>query len=293
MLVRHLWYAQQMPNTCRTCGNPITSALHNGGTCKAFKTYASYKYQDDSRGYQTLDWQTAKQLLLLPCVYCGFTPAGGLDRKDNFKGHTADNVLPCCPFCNITLGVLSYEAKLVLAPALAELRRRGLVTGADGPRIKHAQKLRRGSQPELTNRLSAAQSEIFWSNVSRGADNECWLWHGPLDGNRAAIQFEDLTTLSQKPYIFMAVRVAYATTKGLIDGSDTVHRQCNNIACMNPNHLYIDKKRTSSDAAEQLRLVRDRYANGESIYSIATSLDATQMSVHNVVYAVALPAPAR
>lgn len=34
------------------------------------------------------------------CSYCGF-PATGFDRVDNSKGHSKDNVVPCCKECNV------------------------------------------------------------------------------------------------------------------------------------------------------------------------------------------------
>ena len=36
----------------------------------------------------------------LPCVYCGVTPAGGLDRIDSSKGYSPANTDPCCRGCN-------------------------------------------------------------------------------------------------------------------------------------------------------------------------------------------------
>lgn len=36
-----------------------------------------------------------------PCTYCGTTNRPiGADRIDNDKGHTKDNVVPCCKICN-------------------------------------------------------------------------------------------------------------------------------------------------------------------------------------------------
>lgn len=44
------------------------------------------------------------QLIALPCTYCGFPTYDatgiGLDRIDNTKGYSPDNVLPCCGECN-------------------------------------------------------------------------------------------------------------------------------------------------------------------------------------------------
>lgn len=36
-----------------------------------------------------------------PCYYCGFKiDTIGLDRRDNLKGYTKKNVVPCCEICN-------------------------------------------------------------------------------------------------------------------------------------------------------------------------------------------------
>jgi len=36
-----------------------------------------------------------------PCYYCGEKREIGLDRIDSNKGYSFDNVLPCCPTCNL------------------------------------------------------------------------------------------------------------------------------------------------------------------------------------------------
>ena len=52
----------------------------------------------------TITKEQHKDLLTLPCYYCGNTLFGetgaGLDRKDNSKYYTLNNVLPCCCSCN-------------------------------------------------------------------------------------------------------------------------------------------------------------------------------------------------
>jgi hypothetical protein len=61
------------------------------------------------------------------CHYCWGTlsPTGhGLDRMDNSRPHTADNVVPCCTFCNDRKGHLfSYDEMMLLAPALREIQK--------------------------------------------------------------------------------------------------------------------------------------------------------------------------
>jgi len=45
-----------------------------------------------------------------PCHYCGCDiEVTGLDRKDNSKGYTLDNVVSCCWGCNTKKGTKPYE----------------------------------------------------------------------------------------------------------------------------------------------------------------------------------------
>lgn len=45
------------------------------------------------------DW-FVKNILKSQCIYCGSKEKLGCDRIDNSKGHTYDNVVPCCYICN-------------------------------------------------------------------------------------------------------------------------------------------------------------------------------------------------
>ena len=45
-----------------------------------------------------------------PCVYCGDEiQTVGLDRADNSKGYTMDNILPCCSTCNAMKSKMSID----------------------------------------------------------------------------------------------------------------------------------------------------------------------------------------
>lgn len=87
------------------------------------------------------DFDTFLKLSQLPCHYCGAPPSrtinrydqdkrhprraeadftyNGLDRIDNAKDHSPENVLPCCTTCNIMRGTLDQ------AEFLAHVRRIG------------------------------------------------------------------------------------------------------------------------------------------------------------------------
>jgi len=124
------------------CGNEIilpSNNLLNSHTksCGCLKTLpigiaamnsliASYKYEAKKRGY---DWNlTKKQFKKITqqnCYYCGIRPNqsclsknpqcngdyihNGIDRVDNTKGYTIDNVVPCCGICNMAKGKQTQE----------------------------------------------------------------------------------------------------------------------------------------------------------------------------------------
>lgn len=80
-----------------------------------------------------IDFETFAELSIKPCYYCGCEPNkrvedkrhgnkrqrrrvsdttiyyNGLDRIDNSRGYTADNVVPCCTQCNYSKRTMSME----------------------------------------------------------------------------------------------------------------------------------------------------------------------------------------
>jgi len=78
----------------------------------------------EKRGYEWhLTKEQVRSLSKLPCYYCGVEPSqvtrypsmngvyvyNGLDRVDNNKGYTIDNVVPCCKVCNRAKGTATLE----------------------------------------------------------------------------------------------------------------------------------------------------------------------------------------
>ena len=70
---------------------------------KASKMISAYKNKDRKMGVSVCDMDinwVILNILTKPCVYCGDTYRIGADRINNTKGHTKDNVIPCCYDCN-------------------------------------------------------------------------------------------------------------------------------------------------------------------------------------------------
>ena len=68
---------------------------------KASKMVSSYRIKDNKKGfYCDITVEQMLNIMNQPCIYCGDTNKIGCDRIDNNKGHTIDNVVPCCVECN-------------------------------------------------------------------------------------------------------------------------------------------------------------------------------------------------
>jgi hypothetical protein len=64
--------------------------------------YSTYKFGAMQRNLNfSLTIEEFTTMWQLPCTYCGDEiDTIGLDRVDNTKGYTIDNVVPCCTTCN-------------------------------------------------------------------------------------------------------------------------------------------------------------------------------------------------
>ena len=135
---------------CISCGVDIKAQQnqlqrHSGkcGSCSQKKTPYMFIYNELKNHRRkdvefTLTFDEFLNLISNPeCKYCGVkleyhehsrtngihnTRAHQLDRKDNSKGYTFDNVVPCCWECNrLKSDRFTYDEFLLLSPILKEI----------------------------------------------------------------------------------------------------------------------------------------------------------------------------
>lgn len=91
---------------------------------RAINLFNIYKWKDKKNNRECdLDTETVIRLTSMPCEYCSTTKNIGLDRLDNLKGHTKNNVVPCCIDCNkIKSNSLTYDEMKLIAPIIKKIQ---------------------------------------------------------------------------------------------------------------------------------------------------------------------------
>ncbi len=114
--------------------NQMFSQMRAAGVDVARFILREARRSDTLRG-QTCDLSKQEIELLISqgCQYCGERDLRmTLDRIDNSKGHTRDNVVPACIRCNYARRDMPYEAWLCLTEGMRRARELGLFKGWTG-----------------------------------------------------------------------------------------------------------------------------------------------------------------
>lgn len=113
---RHLAKKRRQSSNYRIT-NPVATIVND---CKASD-------KKKGRGENDLDRAFVEELIRNGCSYCGDDQLRmTLDRMDNSKPHTRENVVPSCIRCNYIRGSMPYTAWLNMVPAVRSTRELGL-----------------------------------------------------------------------------------------------------------------------------------------------------------------------
>jgi len=111
----------------------INSVKKPDGTAAFNAMYNSYRGRALRKNIEfELIKKDFREVIEMNCFYCGAEPSrkfkkrkdvymcNGIDRINNDKGYTKDNIVPCCPTCNYAKRKMSQEDFLLWAQKLYE-----------------------------------------------------------------------------------------------------------------------------------------------------------------------------
>jgi len=140
---------------------------------------------------------------------------------------------------------------------------------------------------------------LFWKNVQKGEDYECWLWKGEVDIlsgfgiSRSLVSGGDV--------VRQAHRIAYILSFGTVPDHHTVRHKCRNRLCCNPGHLiamrkhpeeedeyivthyYYDSVRTPRLSDFEKRRIKDLREEGQTLRSIANHFKVSVSTVSRAI----------
>jgi hypothetical protein len=132
----------------KSCGCIGHSSRALGGG-QGLKNKAVRQYQNNAKD-GGLEWALSNEqsiaLMENHCHYCGSAPSrtirkphcagefkcNGIDRKDNTKGYTVENTVPCCTFCNFKKSSTGY----IEFAAWVDRVHRHWASGFSGPQLE-------------------------------------------------------------------------------------------------------------------------------------------------------------
>lgn len=99
---------------------------------RARAIFADSRKSDKLKGRSSdgLTVELIRSLIGSGCHYCGdLSRKMTIDRIENSKGHSSDNILPSCIVCNLVRGSMPYGAFVLLVPGLKQAFASGLLNG--------------------------------------------------------------------------------------------------------------------------------------------------------------------
>jgi hypothetical protein len=131
------WYKSQGLQ-CRRCWNlyqkehrkPRPKEKVSEENARPINRFRRLRASTKTRGHEVLiNFNQFEEISNQPCIYCqnklceSSSQGSNLDRIDNSKGYTIENVRPCCKICNSIRNIfLSVQETHIVVQALLKFR---------------------------------------------------------------------------------------------------------------------------------------------------------------------------
>lgn len=140
----------------------------------------------------------------------------------------------------------------------------------------------------------------FWERVAVGEG--CWLWTAKRTDE--GYGYLMVKQIGHRKYMWKAHRVSYLLHHGAIPANRLLRHTCDTPACVNPAHLIVgtqaenvedmdrrgrrrvgigERQNSHKLTAAAIPIIRQRYADGETLQAIADAYGVTNQSIHAVV----------
>jgi hypothetical protein len=124
--------------------------------------------------------------------------------------------------------------------------------------------------------------ERFWARIKREGD--CWIWTGGKNVRNGRVYGRTYIEGGRRQAFVQ--RIAYELSTGqLLPRGAIIKQRCDNLLCINPNHLYRAKRSRANAklTSNQVIEIREQHAAGTTVAELSRLYGVAQATIDNAV----------